>query len=66
MKPLNLVATAIAAACAFASVPAFADHHEGVGKEFAMMDTDQDGKVSLTELAGGAKVMFAKMDVSGD
>ena len=31
-----------------------------------MMDTDQDGSISATEHAAGAKKMFEKMDADGD
>jgi Ca2+-binding EF-hand superfamily protein len=39
----------------------------GSGKaEMKMMDTDQDGSVSATEHAAGAKKMFGKMDADSD
>lgn len=39
----------------------------GSGKaELKMMDTDQDGSISATEHAAGAKKMFGKMDADGD
>jgi hypothetical protein len=34
--------------------------------ELKMMDTDQDGSVSASEHAAGAKKMFEKMDADGD
>jgi Ca2+-binding EF-hand superfamily protein len=34
--------------------------------EVKMMDTDQDGSISATEHAAGAKKMFDKMDADGD
>ena len=34
--------------------------------EMKMMDTDQDGSISVTEHAAGAKKMFGKMDADGD
>jgi EF hand len=34
--------------------------------ELKMMDTDQDGSVSASEHAAGAKKMFQKMDADGD
>ena len=34
--------------------------------ELKMMDTDQDGSISATEHAAGAKKMFEKMDADGD
>lgn len=34
--------------------------------ELKMMDTDQDGSISATEHAAGAKQMFEKMDADGD
>ena len=34
--------------------------------ELKMMDTDQDGSISSTEHAAGAKKMFEKMDADGD
>jgi hypothetical protein len=34
--------------------------------EMKMMDTDQDGSISATEHAAGAKKMFGKMDADGD
>jgi Ca2+-binding EF-hand superfamily protein len=34
--------------------------------EVKMMDTDQDGSISATEHAAGAKKMFEKMDADGD
>jgi Ca2+-binding EF-hand superfamily protein len=40
---------------------------EGSGHaEMKMMDTDQDGSISATEHAAGAKKMFGKMDADGD
>src|SRR5688572_24484772 len=39
----------------------------GSGKaEMKMMDTDQDGSISATEHAAGAKKMFDKMDADSD
>ncbi len=35
-------------------------------KEFAMMDSNKDGKVSAAEHAAGAKAMFEKMDSDKD
>lgn len=37
-----------------------------VDKEFAMMDTNKDGKISAAEHAAGAKAMFEKMDSDKD
>jgi len=40
---------------------------DGSGKaEMKMMDTDQDGSISATEHAAGAKKMFDKMDADRD
>jgi Ca2+-binding EF-hand superfamily protein len=40
---------------------------DGSGKaEMKMMDTDQDGSISATEHAAGAKKMFDKMDADSD
>lgn len=53
-------------ACALASSLAMAMSHTKDEKEFAMMDTDKDGKVSAAEYAAGAKAMFEKMDANKD
>ena len=53
-------------ACALASSLAMAMSHTKDEKEFAMMDTDKDGKVSAAEHAAGAKAMFEKMDANKD
>ena len=37
-----------------------------VGKEFATMDANKDGKISAAEHAAGAKAMFEKMDSDKD
>ena len=37
-----------------------------IDKEFAMMDTNHDGKISAAEHAAGAKAMFEKMDANKD
>ena len=58
-KALGLFAGALLSVHALAAAP-------DVEKEFTAMDTDHDGKVSATEHAAGAKLMFGKMDANHD
>jgi Ca2+-binding EF-hand superfamily protein len=63
MKKLVLGGIAVSAAAFLTS------HAMAAGptdKEFAMMDTDKDGKISAAEHAAGAKAMFEKMDANKD
>ena len=55
-----------AASGAVATTLAVASPETVIGKEFAMMDTNKDGKISAKEHRAGAKTMFEKMDASRD
>jgi Ca2+-binding EF-hand superfamily protein len=55
----------LAVVCSFAPV-ALAGGGEWSDREFKMMDTNGDGKISADEHAAGAKTMFAKMDENKD
>jgi Ca2+-binding EF-hand superfamily protein len=54
------------ATLALALAPAARADSKGGGKEFQMMDTDGDGKLSQDEHAAGAKKMFEMMDADKD
>jgi Ca2+-binding EF-hand superfamily protein len=47
-------------------IPIGASATPDVGKHFSAMDANQDGKVSPSEHAAGAKAMFGKMDANRD
>ena len=64
MKKL-LIGSMVLGAGAFVTSLAMAKGNP-VEKEFTMMDTDKDGKVSAAEHAAGAKAMFEKMDANKD
>jgi Ca2+-binding EF-hand superfamily protein len=66
LKKLVLGSIAVAAAAFLASYAMAGNWTAGTDKEFAMMDTDKDGKVSAAEHAAGAKAMFEKMDTNKD
>lgn len=68
-KRSYLLSIAISSALAFsAAVIADDPSHKGHGADAAMqmMDANQDGKVTATEHASGAKKMFEKMDADQD
>lgn len=48
------------------SAMARANEPGAIDKEFAMMDTNKDGKISAGEHAAGAKAMFEQMDRNKD
>lgn len=48
------------------SAMARANKPGAIDKEFAMMDTNKDGKISAEEHAAGAKAMFGQMDSNQD
>jgi Ca2+-binding EF-hand superfamily protein len=61
---LNLVG-GLAMVCSFTPA-AFAGGGDWSDREFKMMDTNGDGKISAEEHAAGAKAMFDKMDENKD
>lgn len=66
MKKLVLGGIAVSAG-AFLSVPAMARNPAAsIDTEFAMMDTNKDGKISAAEHTAGARSMFEKMDADKD
>jgi Ca2+-binding EF-hand superfamily protein len=67
MRPMTqyLMFIAAAAAAATATLAMSAPTTE-MDKEFAMMDTNKDGKISVEEHRSGAKAMFEKMDANKD
>jgi Ca2+-binding EF-hand superfamily protein len=66
MKKLVLGSIAVSAGALLASHSMAGNRAAGTDKEFAMMDTNKDGKVSAAEHAAGAKAMFEKMDANKD
>ncbi len=66
MKKLLIGSVVLGAGALVTSLAMAKDKHASVDKEFAMMDTDKDGKISAAEHAAGAKAMFEKMDSNKD
>jgi len=67
MRPTkhHLIALVMASCPAFSPLAMAAPEH-GTGKEWTMMDTNKDGKISSEEHAAGAGAMFQKMDANQD
>jgi Ca2+-binding EF-hand superfamily protein len=61
LSGLAVLAGAFLASHAMARNPA-----AGSDKEFSMMDTNKDGKISAAEHAAGSRSMFQKMDADKD
>ena len=66
MKKLVVAALAASAGTLTASPALALNPEQGADREFTMMDTDRDGKVSADEHASGARTMFGKMDTNKD
>ena len=67
MRPITCYFLLIAAGGAIVSATqAVAAPATGVRKEFALMDTNKDGKLSADEHRAGAKTMFDTMDANKD
>ena len=64
MKMLVIASSVVLAASAYAGDDE--SKHGSGHAELQMMDADQDGSVSSTEHAAGAKKMFEKMDADAD
>lgn len=60
-----MIALLAAASMPFAPMAVASPDH-GTAREFAMMDTNKDGKISSEEHATGASAMFRKMDGNQD
>jgi len=66
MKKLAIAVLAMSAGTLLTAPAIALNPQQGVDKEFTMMDTDKDGRVSAEEHASGARTMYGKMDTNKD
>lgn len=62
----QILMVAIVAGIILQAVPAMAQDMRGDRPDFATLDTDGDGALTLEELQGAAAAQFAKVDTDGD